>query len=137
VRAQLAKLDEAFAAIARGEVNQRQLQVALREPAADAGQPYEPPDMVPIARRSEAGSSARGILVVGVDKLLTVLAKCCKPAPPDRIIGFVSRGRGVTVHRRDCPNVSRMPQERMIESAWGAGEVPWTAPATSARGARC
>jgi GTP pyrophosphokinase len=75
--------------------------------------------MVPIARRSEAGSSARGILVVGVDKLLTVLAKCCKPAPPDRIIGFVSRGRGVTVHRRDCPNVSRMPQERMIESAWG------------------
>ncbi|MBY0439682.1 MAG: bifunctional (p)ppGpp synthetase/guanosine-3',5'-bis(diphosphate) 3'-pyrophosphohydrolase [Burkholderiales bacterium] len=113
------KLDEAFAAIARGEVNQRQLQVALREPAADAGQPYEPPDVVPIARRSEAGSSARGILVVGVDKLLTVLAKCCKPAPPDPIVGFVSRGRGVTVHRRDCPNVSRMPQERMIESGWG------------------
>ena len=119
VRLGIDKLDEAFAAIARGEVNQRQLQVALREPAADAGKPYEPPDMVPIARRSEAGSSARGILVVGVDKLLTVLAKCCKPAPPDRIIGFVSRGRGVTVHRRDCPNVSRMPQERMIESAWG------------------
>ena len=61
----------------------------------------------------------RGILVGGVDKLLTVLAKCCKPAPPDPIVGFVSRGRGVTVHRRDCPNVSRMPQERMIESAWG------------------
>jgi GTP pyrophosphokinase len=57
--------------------------------------------------------------VVGVDKLLTVLAKCCKPAPPDPIVGFVSRGRGVTVHRRDCPNVSRMPQERMIESGWG------------------
>ena len=115
----LGKLDDTFAAIARGEVNQRQLQVALREPAADAGQPYEAPDMVPIARRSEAGRSARGILVVGVDKLLTVLAKCCKPAPPDPIIGFVSRGRGVTVHRRDCPNVSRMPQERMIESGWG------------------
>jgi hypothetical protein len=93
--------------------------VALRDPASDAGQPYEAPDEVPIARRSEAGSSARGILVVGVDKLLTVLAKCCKPAPPDPIVGFVSRGRGVTVHRRDCPNVSRMPQERMIESGWG------------------
>jgi GTP pyrophosphokinase len=119
VRLGLAKLDDALAAIARGEVNQRQLQVALREPAPGAGQPYEAPDVVPIARRSEAGSSARGILVVGVDKLLTVLAKCCKPAPPDPIVGFVSRGRGVTVHRRDCPNVARMPQERMIESAWG------------------
>lgn len=119
VRLGIDKLEEAFAAIARGEVNQRQLQVALREPAADAGQPCEPPDMVPIARRSEAGGSARGILVVGVDKLLTVLAKCCKPAPPDPIVGFVSRGRGVTVHRQDCPNVVRMPQERMIESGWG------------------
>ncbi len=115
----LGKLEDAFAAIARGEVNQRQLQVALREPAPDNSQPYAVPDVVPIARRSEAGSSARGILVVGVDKLLTVLAKCCKPAPPDPIIGFVSRGRGVTVHRCDCPNVSRMPQERMIESGWG------------------
>ena len=56
----LGKLDDAFAAIARGEINQRQLQVALREPASDAGQPYEAPDEVPIARRSEAGSSARG-----------------------------------------------------------------------------
>jgi len=113
------KLDDAFAAISRGEVNQRQLQMALREPAGAADLPHEMADVVPIARRSEAAGSARGILVVGVDKLLTVLAKCCKPAPPDPIIGFVSRGRGVTVHRRDCPNVSRLPQERLIDSAWG------------------
>ncbi|MBC7781024.1 MAG: bifunctional (p)ppGpp synthetase/guanosine-3',5'-bis(diphosphate) 3'-pyrophosphohydrolase [Proteobacteria bacterium] len=118
----MGRLDEAFAAIARGEVNQRQLQIALREPVDDV-QPAEAPDMVPIARRSEAGTSARGVLVVGVDKLLTVLAKCCKPAPPDPIIGFVSRGRGVTVHRRDCSNVGYMPQERMIESAWGASDA--------------
>ncbi len=113
-------LDDIFAAIARGEINQRQLQIALREaePPAQQG----PADEVPIARRAEAGGAARGILVVGVDKLLTVLAKCCKPAPPDPIVGFVSRGRGVTVHRRDCPNVSRLPQERMIESGWGAAD---------------
>jgi GTP pyrophosphokinase len=116
-------LEDAFAAISRAEVNNRQLQAALREPVADE-HAYQPPDAVPIARRSESVTSGRGILVVGVDKLLTVLAKCCKPAPPDPIIGFVSRGRGVTVHRSDCPNVARMPQERMVESAWGisAGE---------------
>ncbi|HEX7954965.1 MAG TPA: ACT domain-containing protein, partial [Burkholderiales bacterium] len=60
-----------------------------------------------------------GILIVGVDKLLTVLARCCKPAPPDAIVGFVTRGRGVTVHRSDCHNVARLPQERLIAADWG------------------
>jgi len=119
VRLGFARLDEAFAAISRGEVNQRQLQIALRDAPGEVSA-YQPPDEVQISRRSEAGVSGRGILVVGVDQLLTVLARCCKPAPPDPIIGFVSRGRGVTVHRRDCPNVARMPQERMIESGWGS-----------------
>ena len=58
--------------------------------------------------------------MVGVDKLLTVLARCCKPAPPDPIIGFVTRGRGVTVHRASCPNVARLVAERLIEAQWGA-----------------
>jgi GTP pyrophosphokinase len=52
------------------------------------------------------------ILLVGVDKLLTVLARCCKPAPPDPITGFVTRGRGVTVHRASCPNLSHLSPER-------------------------
>ncbi|MGH8601093.1 MAG: ACT domain-containing protein, partial [Burkholderiales bacterium] len=57
--------------------------------------------------------------------LLTVPAKCCKPAPPDAIIGFVSRGRGVTIHRRDCRNVARLDPERLVEADWGttAGDV--------------
>ena len=115
-----ARLDEALAAIARGDVNQRQLQAALRE----SDEPTAPvdEDTLPLSRPARGDGSARGVLVVGVDKLLTALARCCKPAPPDAIVGFVSRGRGVTVHRRDCPNVSRLPAERLIESAWGAGE---------------
>ena len=60
------------------------------------------------------------ILVVGVDKLLTVLAKCCKPVPPDSIIGFVTRGRGVSVHRQTCSNVARLPSERLIAAQWGS-----------------
>ena len=63
-----------------------------------------------------------GVLVVGVDSLMTQLAKCCKPAPPDNIRGFVTRGNGVSVHRSDCRNfrerAARNP-ERVIEVAWG------------------
>jgi GTP pyrophosphokinase len=54
-----------------------------------------------------------------VDKLLTVPARCCKPAPPDEIIGFVSRGRGVTIHRKNCDNVKRLDAERLVPAGWG------------------
>ena len=62
------------------------------------------------------------MLVVGVDSLMTQLAKCCKPAPPDAISGFVTRGKGVSIHRTDCANfrelAGRAP-ERVIEVEWG------------------
>jgi GTP pyrophosphokinase len=53
------------------------------------------------------------VLVVGVDSLMTQLAKCCKPAPPDAIGGFVTRGKGVSVHRADCSNFSEMAARAM------------------------
>jgi GTP pyrophosphokinase len=59
---------------------------------------------------------------VGVDRMLTALARCCKPAPPDGIRGFVTRGRGVSVHRSECPTFLRMSAdapERVIETEWG------------------
>ena len=62
------------------------------------------------------------MLVVGVESLLTTLARCCRPAPPDDIGGFVTRGKGVAIHRSDCSNlkhmVSRSP-ERLIAVEWG------------------
>ncbi|MGH8684046.1 MAG: ACT domain-containing protein, partial [Nitrosospira sp.] len=64
-----------------------------------------------------------GVLIVGVDKLLTVLAKCCKPAPPDPIIGFVTRGRGITIHRQGCVSLSRLSAEsaeRLVAADWDA-----------------
>ena len=67
--------------------------------------------------------STSGVLVVGVGDLMTVMAKCCKPVPPDPIIGFVTKGRGVSVHRQDCPNIIHMPeqkQERLLPVSWGA-----------------
>jgi GTP pyrophosphokinase len=63
-----------------------------------------------------------GILVVGIDSLMTQLAKCCKPAPPDPIGGFVTRGKGVSVHRLDCLNFKELAQrsgERVIQVTWG------------------
>ena len=56
---------------------------------------------------------------MGVDRLLTGLARCCKPAPPDPIVGFVTRGKGVTIHRATCPSVlSERDIERLIDVEW-------------------
>jgi GTP pyrophosphokinase len=97
----------------RSAIGTHQLHTALRkdEPAPAAA------DEPPVARKSRAQPT--GILVVGVDKLFTVLAKCRKPAPPDLIIGFVLRGRGVTLHRKGCANVARLDTERLAAADWG------------------
>jgi GTP pyrophosphokinase len=74
------------------------------------------------AEKFKTQSSKSGVLVVGVDSLLTQLAKCCKPAPPDAIGGFVTRGKGVSIHRADCPNLRQLQAKdagRVIEVAWG------------------
>ena len=109
------KVEELFAALGRGEVTARQIHAGLgmEEPA------QEQPAATPAPDAQRRPSTASGVLVVGVDKLLTVLARCCKPVPPDPIIGFVTRGRGVTVHRQDCANVGRLPAERVIAADWG------------------
>ncbi len=72
-------------------------------------------------RHSQKPAPKGGVLVVGMGSLMTQLAKCCKPAPPDAIGGFVTRGKGVSVHRADCPNYRSMIRdnpEREIEVQW-------------------
>jgi GTP pyrophosphokinase len=111
-----AKLDAFLVAVARGEINTRQLTGFLRGETESVS----PAPELPISKKPAAHPDG-GILVVGVDKLLTVLAKCCKPAPPDPIIGFVTRGRGITVHRAGCTNLSRLSREsaaRLIAAEW-------------------
>ena len=70
--------------------------------------------------------SKSGLLVVGVDSLMTEMAKCCKPAPPDDICGFVTRGKGVSVHRADCSNLREMIAkigERLIDVQWNLADA--------------
>ncbi len=88
------------------------------------------PDEVVIKKaRGEDRAPQGSVLVVGMDSLLTQLAKCCKPAPPDDIRGYVTRGKGVSVHRADCPDFATLAQRhpgRVIDVQWsgvkGKGE---------------
>ena len=123
-----ARPDDLFAAVGREEVGMRQLKLAIRgESGAEARKGLREPPATPVSRKPAA---AGGILVLGVDRLLTQLAGCCKPAPPERISGFVTRGRGVSIHRRECASLARLAErypERLLEAQWGdkpsAGEV--------------
>ena len=114
---QFPSLDALFVAAARGEWSLRTIATAFAAEAA----PADDANLAPKRSRIDA-TPRRGILIVGVDRLMTQLARCCKPAPPDSICGFVARGKGVSIHRADCSNLrnllNRNP-ERMIETQWG------------------
>ena len=115
------KFNDFLVAVARAEITPRQLQITVRgsDPGATERDVVEE---TPPAKRKSNRISDRGILIVGVDKLLTQLAGCCKPALPDPIVGFVTRGKGVSIHRATCPNFANMQAmhpERVIETAWG------------------
>jgi GTP pyrophosphokinase len=116
-----AKSDEMFIAVARTELSLRQIQTAARGAEALVGE-ERPAEEASVRKRKGSDDGENGILIVGVDKLRTQLAGCCKPAPPDPIVGFVTRGKGVSIHRADCPNFANMEAmqpERVIETAWG------------------
>ncbi len=117
-----AKPDEMFAAVARDEVNLRQLQVALKGAETP---PVAPPEI----RKKKAPAGKASMLVVGMGGLATQLAKCCKPVPPDAIRGFVTRGKGVSIHREDCAGLKRLTEEhpeRVMETAWGETDSVYT-----------
>ncbi len=63
------------------------------------------------------------VSILGLSGLLTHLGRCCKPAPGDPIVGYITRGRGATIHRQDCPNVLRIKdRERLVQVSWGRHE---------------
>lgn len=121
-----AKVDDLFLSVGKEEFSLRNIEHALHADEADKvpGKPPEGEAVIPNkSRASSVAQGARsGVLVVGTEGLLTQLARCCKPAPPDEIVGFITRGKGVSIHRANCKNLAQMRMnalERVIQTTWG------------------
>jgi len=105
------KLEDFLAAVGYGGVSSQQIASKLDE---------TPKDVFSIATVVKAPTTPARVEVMGAGNLLTVQANCCRPVPGDPIIGYVTRGRGVVYHRKDCPNVLNMPDsERLVPVSWG------------------
>lgn len=111
--------DDLFFVVGKDEYSLRNIEAVLHPPEA----PLPQDEFLLLKKARSTGREAKGgVLVVGIDSLLTQLARCCKPAPPDDIAGFVTRGKGVSIHRTDCSNFREMAArngERVIEVEWG------------------
>ena len=119
--------DALFEVVGKDEFSLRNIETLLRPP-----EPVLQPDDYLLLKKPRNNDKAAkgGVLVVGVESLMTQLAKCCKPAPPDEIRGFVTRGKGVSIHRADCSNFREMEArnaERVIEVEWGTPKAAATA----------
>lgn len=118
-----AQADDLYVSAAKEEFSLRQIDAVLQPQLPETE--IQPEELVRHDPRvnSATHTGKSGVLVVGVGSLMTQLARCCRPAPPDVISGFVTRGRGVSIHRQDCKSyaaLSASQPERVIDVAWGS-----------------
>lgn len=119
--------EDLFEVVGKDELSLRTIENMLRPP-----EPVLSQDDYVLAKKARAPNAnakkaGGGVLVVGMGSLLTQLAKCCKPAPPDEILGFVTKGKGVSIHRSDCSNFRNMAAgspDRVIEVQWNSPKTP-------------
>ncbi|MCY4146338.1 MAG: bifunctional (p)ppGpp synthetase/guanosine-3',5'-bis(diphosphate) 3'-pyrophosphohydrolase [Chloroflexi bacterium] len=118
------KLDDFMAAIGAGDVTGPQItNRVLEEERRKTAASQTDADLLKPRVKQAGANTAKGVSIMGAGGLLVNLAGCCAPVPPDDIIGYITRGRGVTVHRADCPNINALREtERLIEVSWGASE---------------
>jgi len=110
--------DELLIALALGEISPGQVSRVLQE----SQQPPEPLPSVPVTTARPTVFDHSAISIEGVGNLLTVLARCCQPLPGDPVRGFITRTKGVSVHRANCPSLARLARrdpDRVIEVSWG------------------
>lgn len=115
-RLKFSEQEELFAALGRGDISSTQLERALLDE-------FVPPPEKPLVTASRRKADQTGVLVEGEPGLMTQMAGCCKPAPPDVIVGYITQGHGVTIHRNDCPMVTDLPPEkraRLLAANWGS-----------------
>lgn len=112
------KNDDFFAAIGRGDIRVSQVVSKLPVPEKTLEETLKPYADV-VTKPMKAGED---IFIEGVGNLLTSMAKCCRPMPGDKIVGYITQGRGVTIHRQDCPNIlaaDEKHQNRLVQVDWG------------------
>ncbi len=108
-------VDEMYAAVGCGAVSVNQVLLKL----IDFYRKEVPvPEKKFVNRPQKPTENAGGVKIKGMEGLLVRFAGCCNPVPGDDIVGYVSRGRGITVHRRDCPNMRNEEPERLLEAEW-------------------
>ena len=118
----LADTDALLEAIGRNDINSRQLAAFFKIPE------LEPQHPVPIKKKPDSKSV---VTVEGIDNVLTTLAHCCSPAQGEDIIGYISHYRGITVHRKDCGNVTNLSPEKhtqLIPVYWGTQQASHSVP---------
>src|SRR5208337_736876 len=123
----LSRPEDLFAAVGFGKFSARQVLARyFGEPSKETQEPDEgaKPTLVKTVKRM-LGFGEAPLIVKGQDDLLVFRAKCCNPIPGDDIVGYVTRGRGVAVHTRTCPNVQNLlyQTERRIAVEWGGSNV--------------
>lgn len=121
-RQRFANADEFFAAIGYGGVLLSKIMPRVKEEYNKKHTAAKPVEVVPISQ-TKSTKSSDGVIVDGIDNCLIKLSKCCTPLPGDDIIGFITRGHGVSIHKRDCPNVpvnidDCAEPERWIPAHW-------------------
>lgn len=111
------KVDDFFAAIGRNDIKTTQVVRSIQRRSN-----IEKPEKDEISTRAPSRQQGGDIVINGVGDLLTQIANCCKPVPGDDIAGYITRGRGISIHRKDCANILRysdLAPERLIEVEWG------------------
>jgi GTP pyrophosphokinase len=109
-------LEDLYVAIGSGDMSVGRLVNRLSESEKTNQDILLPPSRV----STEPRTGTDTVTVVGLKGLLSSMAKCCKPVPGDEIIGYITRGRGATIHRQDCPNILRLnDHERIVKVSWG------------------
>lgn len=114
----LSSVDDLYASVGFGGLTTNQIIVKLIDYFKRDLLSKNPVAEIKTTSTTGKSSSGNGVLIRGYDDFLVRLSHCCNPVPGDKIVGYVSRGRGVSVHCVDCPNVKNMEPERLIEAKW-------------------
>ena len=112
-RLSFSTVEEMYAAVGCGAVTINQVLLKLIDYYRK-----DVPQIAPATQNKREDKDASGVKIKGMDGLLVRFAGCCNPVPGDEIVGFVSRGRGVTIHRKDCPNLKNEDSERLLDAEW-------------------